>query len=405
MWQSRNVRPSASRMRDPPASVTRIGNGTAWNGQNTCAPASTARSLSMSCVDFAWRWPSSANRSVTQRCCIRSCMTSCTDGSWLAGMALPHRFRGDSLRQRPLSSRLEPHWRTAEPPFRQVFERSSTGGHKSTVQTPRPVRAAVAHRPGTGRGKAMSSWGNGGNTEYKPDIFTLTDAITPWAVRAAATLKLADLIAAGATRLEDLASKAGAGVDALRRLMRYLTVRGVFTESEPGVFGLTEVGAVLKADHPAGRRPWWDVDGVAGRIEGAFIRLTDSIRTGDAAYPLVYGQSFYDDLAGNPERATSFNALMATHAAYFDKGDAGDDCSGVKHVFDVGGGTGALLTEILKAHPHLRGTLVDLSTVVKQAEGRFADAGVSDRASVFGGSIFEPLPTGGDGYGLADLRD
>lgn len=249
----------------------------------------------------------------------------------------------------------------------------------------------------------MSSWGNGGNDEYKPDIFTLTDAITPWAVRAAATLKLADLIAGGTTRLADLASAAGADVDSLRRLLRYLTVRGVFTEPEPGVYGLTEVGAILKADHPAGRRPWWDVDGVAGRIEGSFIRLTDSIRTGEAAYPLVYGQSFYDDLGSNPERATSFNALMATHAAYFDKVVGGFDWNSVKHVFDVGGGTGALLTEILKANPHLRGTLVDLATVVKQAEGRFADAGVSDRASVFGGSIFEPLPTGGDVYVLSNV--
>ena len=32
-----------------------------------------------------------------------------------------------------------------------------------------------------------------------------------------------------------------------------------------------------------------------------------------------YGIEFWDDLATNPDRATSFGALMATHASYFDQ--------------------------------------------------------------------------------------
>jgi SAM-dependent methyltransferase len=239
--------------------------------------------------------------------------------------------------------------------------------------------------------------------EYKPDIFSLSDAVTPWAVRAAATLRLADLIGAGATKLEDLASKSGADADTLRRLMRYLVVRGVFTEEQKDTYGLTEAGAMLKDDHPQTRRHWLDVDGVAGRIEGSFIRLTDSIRTGDASYPLVYGKTFYDDLAGDGELALSFNGLMATHAEYFDKVVGGFNWTEAKHVYDIGGGTGALLTEILKANTHLRGTLVDLATVVKQAESRFAGAGLTDRVSVFGGSIFETLPAGGDVYVLSNV--
>jgi precorrin-6B methylase 2 len=241
------------------------------------------------------------------------------------------------------------------------------------------------------------------SSDYQVDMLALTDAITPWAIRAAATLRLADLISAGATSLPDLAAKAHADPDALRRLMRYLTVRGVFAETEPGVYALTEPANVLREDHPAGRRTWWDVDAVAGRIEGSFIRLTDSIRTGNAAYPLVYGQPFYEDMAANPERASSFNALMATHATYFDQVVAGYDWSGVKHVFDIGGGTGALLTEILRVSPEIRGTLVDLPGVVKEAEGALAAAGVADRVAVFGGSIFEQLPTGGDVYVLSNV--
>ncbi len=52
----------------------------------------------------------------------------------------------------------------------------------------------------------------------------LANLASPYAVRVAATLRLADLI------------EAGANPDALSRLMRYLTCRGVFAEPEPGVF-------------------------------------------------------------------------------------------------------------------------------------------------------------------------
>ncbi|MCG5465347.1 methyltransferase [Micromonospora sp. NPDC053740] len=240
-------------------------------------------------------------------------------------------------------------------------------------------------------------------TENRVNLYSLTDTITPWAVRAAATLGLADLIAAGTTTLDELAAATKANPDALHRLLRYLSVRGVFTETEPRVYALTEAAEFLKTDHPAAQRPWLDVDSMAGRIEGTFSSLTHSIRTGDAAYPVRYGIEFWDDLATNPDRATSFGALMATHASYFDQVVQGYDWSTVNHVIDVGGGTGALLTEILKAQPHLRGTVVDLAGVVEQGRARFEAAGIADRAEVVSGSIFDPLPAGADVYILSNV--
>jgi hypothetical protein len=232
--------------------------------------------------------------------------------------------------------------------------------------------------------------------------FALTDAITPWALRAAATLRLPDLIKSGVNTADALATEAGADPTSLRRLLRYLTVRGVFAESD-GVYTLNDAFGFITKDHPYTRLHWLDVDGAAGRIEGAAIRLVDSIRTGKAAYANVYGQSFYDDLAGNPELAASYNALMATHATYFDKVVAGYDWTGVATVFDVGGGTGALLTDILRANPQLTGTVVDLPTVVKGAEERFAKENLSDRATVYGTNIFEDVPTGADVYFLSNV--
>lgn len=236
-----------------------------------------------------------------------------------------------------------------------------------------------------------------------PDVFALADAVTPWVIRVAATLRLADLIADGNTRLDTLARKSGADPDVLQRLMRYLTCRGVFTQDADDEYGMTDAANLLREDHPAGRRIWWDINEMGGRIEASFTKLLHSAQTGEAAYPAMYGTTFYQDLADNPERAASFNALMATHASYFGLLAAQYDWAGIEHVVDVGGGTGALLTAILAAHPGMRGTLVDLPDVMTQARGRFAEAGLTDRVTLAGGSIFDPLPEGGDLYVLSNV--
>jgi hypothetical protein len=70
---------------------------------------------------------------------------------------------------------------------------------------------------------------------------------------------------------------------------------------------------------------------------------------------------------------------------------------------DVGGGTGALLAEILRAHPQLHGILVDVPRAVASSAEIFAAAGVADRATTSGQSFFDPLPAGADIYLLKNV--
>jgi SAM-dependent methyltransferase len=70
----------------------------------------------------------------------------------------------------------------------------------------------------------------------------------------------------------------------------------------------------------------------------------------------------------------------------------------VRTIVDVGGGTGAMLAEILRTRPALRGTLVDLPGTVARAAETFQAAGVADRVTTLGQSFFDPLPAGADLY-------
>jgi SAM-dependent methyltransferase len=75
----------------------------------------------------------------------------------------------------------------------------------------------------------------------------------------------------------------------------------------------------------------------------------------------------------------------------------------VRTVVDVGGGTGSLLAEILRARPGVRGTLVDVERVVLRSGEVFEAAGVANRATAVTQSFFDPLPPGADLYILKNV--
>jgi len=237
------------------------------------------------------------------------------------------------------------------------------------------------------------------------DLWSLSDLCTPWCVYVVATLRVANHIAAGNTDIRQLAAASGSHAESLQRVLRHLVSKGVFEEPAPGRFALNEAARALLDDsiHLA-----LDLDSFGGRMAHAWGTLLSAVRTGKPAYHEVYGLTFWDDLDAHPEIAAEFDALM---------GPAGHgvpdshvlldpaDWSSIRTVVDVGGGTGALLAEVLRAHPEVTGTLVDLPRTVARSAELFEAAGVTDRVTTSGQSFFDPLPAGRDLYLLQKVLD
>jgi hypothetical protein len=230
----------------------------------------------------------------------------------------------------------------------------------------------------------------------------MADLATPMAIRVAATLRVADHIAAGRRTALQIAEAAGAHADALDRVLRHLVTVGLFTRDEAGAYSATELGDQLRDDHVAGKRKWLDIDVGAGRGDLCFVELAHSVRTGAAAYPVRYGVSFWEDLSIDPAHSATFDSLMSHHIETDNAGIAGAyDWAALGHVVDVGGGSGALIGKLLAEHPKLNGTVVDLPGPASRARQRFLDSGLSDRADAVPGSFFDPLPAGADAYVLS----
>ena len=233
-------------------------------------------------------------------------------------------------------------------------------------------------------------------------IFELADLSTPWCVHVAATLRVAHHIRDGQQEIGVLASAAHADRDALHRVLRHLSRKGVFVEAEPGRFTLNATAEELLDE---GMLLALDLDSFGGRMAGAWNTLLPAVRTGKTAYHEAFGRNFWDDMDANPEVGAKFDTLIGPGHGTPDPEILVDpaDWAGVRRVVDVGGGTGMLLAEILRAHPHVHGTLVDLPRAAAQARATFEAAGVADRATVAAQSFFDPLPSGRDVYVLKNV--
>jgi precorrin-6B methylase 2 len=237
------------------------------------------------------------------------------------------------------------------------------------------------------------------NQDAHARLDELVDLATPFAVRTVVTLRIPEQIAAGVHQLDDLAKAIDADPAALARLLRYLVHRGVFVEAAPEVFTLTDVGELLCDRSGGGRGAYLDMESLGTRTDLALIGLPHAIRTGEPSYATVHGRDYWADLDAQPALRAYFDELMRSQQLITAPEVASlYPWQQVGHVTDVGGGSGGLLAELLAAHPHLRGTLVDRPEPVATASAKFAERGVADRAEVVVGDFFSPLPSGADVY-------
>jgi hypothetical protein len=221
-------------------------------------------------------------------------------------------------------------------------------------------------------------------------------AFTAQAIYVAAELGIADSLAHGPRTADDLAAGAGVDAGALYRVLRCLGANGVFTEVEPRVFALNEVGAYLRDDAPGGLRHTAQVFGA--ETFRAFAEIMHSVRTGQPAFDMVFGMPFYDYLAKHEDLDRRFDRVVAetNHPVreLLLRADVGDSA----RIIDVGGRHGALLADMLVAHPSAHGVLFELPETAQEAETYLAGTAVADRCEIRSGDFFVAVPPGGDVY-------
>jgi hypothetical protein len=91
-----------------------------------------------------------------------------------------------------------------------------------------------------------------------------------------------------------------------------------------------------------------------------FGKILHSIETGESSRTFLSGTDGFDHLRQDPEQARIFDDAMTTMSELVAPTIAtAYDFGAWESLMDVGGGNGILLSQILRAHPGLRGVLAD----------------------------------------------
>lgn len=224
----------------------------------------------------------------------------------------------------------------------------------------------------------------------------LGDQITPFALRAACDLRIADLLADGPRTVAELAEAAGARPAPLLRLLRALAARGVFTEVHDETFALTPLAEPLRGDHPMSLRDSFTM--IASDV-AAWGAIGHTLRTGEPAFEHVHGRGYWEHLATHSEESARVDEWMRSINRLHLRTVLGAyPWRRFGTLVDVGGGTGGFLAGLLRRFPRVQGVLFDLPHVVAGAPAVLAEAGVADRCVTVPGSAFDGVPAGRDGY-------
>ena len=218
-----------------------------------------------------------------------------------------------------------------------------------------------------------------------------------------AELGLADELAKGPASADELAARLGVNADALHRLMRAMSLSGIFKLDRSGRFSLARTGQALRSDHPLSVRDWARYFASRSNSD-AWADLTETVRTGSSAFPRVHGRSVWQWFAEHPDEERMFAGGMRAgtlqDAPFIVGGYAWPD-EGV--LCDVAGGVGTLLAAVLDARPGLRGVLVDAPGVLAEADGWLAGRGLRERVELAEGDIFRSLDAKADVYLMKNI--
>lgn len=223
------------------------------------------------------------------------------------------------------------------------------------------------------------------------------------ALQAVAELGIADLLADSARTSAELARATSTDPSALFRLLRALAGRGIFRQNESGLFENTALSEPLRSDSPTSVRDYVIYAPHDGNMR-AWMHLMSVLQTGEPSFAAANGCEFWEYLQLHPDLSERFDRAMTALASGNNRMVLeAYDFSPFATLIDVGGGQGQLLSEILKAHPHLRGALFDLPAVADGAGEYLVAQGVADRCEFVPGDAFTSIPAGYEAYLLKNV--
>lgn len=209
--------------------------------------------------------------------------------------------------------------------------------------------------------------------------------------------RIPDLIDGRPMTSTEIAEQVGADPDAMRRVMRAALGMGFFERDASGCYTNNRLSRALISGRTTARAAAdWFTSNANAR---AWAEFAETLNTGKNAFERVHGEHVWSWYDQNPNARDVFAQMMLSATFFHAPGlVASYPFENSKRVCDVGGGAGALLSEVLVRHSSIRGILYDSAGALEAGKELLAQRGVLDRVELIPGSFLESVPKGCDTY-------
>ncbi len=182
------------------------------------------------------------------------------------------------------------------------------------------------------------------------------------------------------------------------RLLRALASLGNLKEEPGSRFSITMQGELMGKDHPQTLR------GITLLEEGLehyqiWKHLPAMVKDGrQNAFVREYDYGAFEYAERNSEYAQVFNQAMSRYSRIYTQWvlEAFDkyDFSNIQHLCDIGGGHGHMLSHLLAKYSHMKGSVLELGSVIQNKELLWASKmNVADRCQYISGDMIREVPS------------
>ncbi|MFI7121998.1 methyltransferase [Amycolatopsis sp. NPDC049868] len=213
------------------------------------------------------------------------------------------------------------------------------------------------------------------------------------AVRAIASLSVAEHLDSGPLSAQDIALRESADPAMTYRLLRAGVALGLLTyDADQGTFSPTPMLAVLHKDSPVSLKHYAQA-AIGPTFWLPAVLLPESVAMGSPQVVQVLGSSVFEYFGKNPAEARQFSAAMTDLSTpVIREAAAAIDVGTAKTVLDVGGAYGAFVSELVRRNPRLTGSVLELAHVAAAVEDETRERGLEGRITGVAGDFFESVP-------------
>jgi hypothetical protein len=220
--------------------------------------------------------------------------------------------------------------------------------------------------------------------------------------KTAIELNIPNLLASNKSMtLDELHSATKTNKEALQRLLRALNAMQIVNIGKrAGKYSLGKTGKIIiKNDQNLGL---YNLSMIIGSEWYDSIKnITKVVKKGKNILPDKKYKSYWDYLNNNITSYNYFNNSMEELTNSIIPGILTDfKFENFKHIVDVAGGNGILLSTILSAYPYLKGTLFENKKNISISK---KNNSLSKRCNFVVGDFFNSIPSGGDCYLLKNI--